>query len=638
MKRNCIKRLVIFALLSVFGLPALKAQDRIAPLAPVDEQRVREIEKMLADEPAGFGDPCQERAVWDKLLASGAYDRFLEGMQDFIFPAFSEDDYFSLSRGTASSSAPGLTMMRNRAKGLAQLTWAECLENKGRFVPAIENGLRDILNQKSWVSPRNDYDFKNYNGVEYSVELTSALYGQTIAQTLYLLGNKLDPQLQKEAIEALYKRVFNPVLNKIRTQSNERENWFITANNNYNHVCLAGVVGAALAVIGDKHERAVFAYIGEYYAQNGLTGFRDDGYCTEGMGYFNYGFGHFVQLREYLWQATGGKLDLFRDPKTEKIAWYPVKLEIINGVIPAISDSQVGAAADSLVMFYLNRNFRMGIDRYERATLTGKTGDNRMCIMMAFPNSATAIPAGSAGRANTEKLRSLFEQSAVLIVRPSPGSSSCLGAAFKGGNNAESHNHNDIGSYTVVSGDEILAGDPGSIPYTADIFSPKRRYTYKTVGSYGHPVPLVAGQQQQPGEKAGAVILDKSFSDDKDVLTLDLRSAYDVPGLTGLERTLTYSRHGKGEISFEDRFSFLQPELFEIAIITRAKWTKLPDNTLLLEGKKEKLQVTLSSPGNKLSIRQEEIDEGGRSYVRIGIYLDKPVKAGKIIISYKPVP
>jgi hypothetical protein len=122
------------------------------------------------------------------------------------------------------------------------------------------------------------------------------------------------------------------------------------------------------------------------------------------------------------------------------------------------------------------------------------------------------------------------------------------------------------------------------------------------------------------------------------VLTLDIRSAYDVPGLTGLERTMTYSRQGKGEISFEDRFSFLQPEPFETAIITRAKWTKLSDNTLLLEGKKEKLQVTLSSPGNKLSIRQEEIAEGGRPYVRIGIYLDEPVKAGKIIISYKPVP
>ncbi|MGV8091766.1 MAG: hypothetical protein AB2L24_07875 [Mangrovibacterium sp.] len=630
-----IKKVVILSLLTLFTVTVLKAQSGF-PLVPIDEQRVKEIEKMLADQPAGFGEPCHKREVWDKLLHSGAYDRFLEQMQSFVFPAFSEDDYFSLSKGTSSSSGPGLTMMRNRAKGLAQLTWAECLENKGRYVAAIGNGLRDILNQKSWVSPRNDFGFKNYNGVEYSVELTSALYAQTIAQTLYLMGNRLDPQLRKEAIAALYKRVFNPVLNKISTRNNEQENRFLVMTNNYNHVCLAGVVGAALAVIGDKHERAVFACIGEYYAQNGLMGFGEDGYCTEGMGYFNYGFGHFVQLRECFWQATRGKLDLFRNPKVQKIAWYPAKLEITDGVFPAISDSKEGASPDPLVMFYLNRNFRMGIDQYEQVRLDGKTDDNRMCVMMAFPNSATAIPAGSGNPADAEKLRSLFEQSAVLVVRPSPGSSCRLRAAFKGGNNAEHHNHNDVGSYTIVLGDEILAGDPGSIPYTADIFTAQHRYTYKTIGSYGHPVPLVAGVQQRPGKEARAVILDKSFSGDKDVLTLDIRSAYDVPALTGLERTMTYSRKGKGEITFEDRFSFREPALFETAIITRAQWTKLSDNTLLLEGKKEKLQVTLSSPGNKLSIRQEEIAEGGRPYVRIRIYLEKPVKAGKIIIAYKP--
>ena len=234
-------------------------------------------------------------------------------------------------------------------------------------------------------------------------------------------------------------------------------------------------------------------------------------------------------------------------------------------------------------------------------------------------------------------LRSFFEQAGVLVVRPRHASSCRLGVAFKGGNNAEHHNHNDVGSYTIVLGDEVLAGDPGSIPYTNNIFDPEYRYSYKTIGSYGHPVPLIAGMQQRPGKDARAVVLDKSFSNDRDELTLDIRSAYDVPALNGLERTTVYSRKGKGEVSFEDRFSFREPAFFETAIITRAQWTKLSDNTLLLEGKKEKLQVTLSSPGNQLSISQEEIAEGGSPYVRIRVYLDKPVRAGKIVITYKPL-
>ena len=176
----------------ITGLLTLKISASIAqtapfPLKPIDEKRVREIEKMLSDKPSGFGKPYHERKVWDNLLKSGNYDRFLRGMKDYSFPAFSKDDYFSLSNGSASSSNAGLTMMRKRAEGLAKVTWAECLQNEGKYTRMVEDGLRDIINQKSWVSPRSDHDFKNYNGLAYSVELTSSLYAHTIAQTLYIM-------------------------------------------------------------------------------------------------------------------------------------------------------------------------------------------------------------------------------------------------------------------------------------------------------------------------------------------------------------------------------------------------------------------------------------------------------------------
>jgi hypothetical protein len=466
----------------------LSSQDKPFPIKPIDEQRVKEIELLLPDNPAGFGDPCSKRDVWDALLKSGKYNQFLKEMETFSFPEFSKEDYFSLSDGSASSSARGLSMMRNRAKGLAQVTWAECLENKGRFISMVEYGLRDIINQKSWVSPRSDYGFKNYNGIKYSVELTSSLYAHTIAQTLYLMGNKLNPELRKEAVDALYKRVFTPLLIKIKTQSKERENNFLTMTNNWNHVCLSGVVGAALAIIKDKHERAIFIHIGEYYSQNGLIGFGNDGYCTEGVGYYNYGFGHYVMLRENIWQATGGKLDLFSNTKVQKIANYASNLEIINGIFPAISDSRPGSKPDASIMAYLSRNLGLGLKEYDELTFEGKTEDNRNNVMMVFPNSASMLKPGSVNRGEDQLLRSLFDQTGVLIVRPTPGSACKLGAALKGGNNAESHNHNDVGSYTIVLGNEIMAGDPGAIPYTANIFDQKYRYTYKTIASFGHPV------------------------------------------------------------------------------------------------------------------------------------------------------
>ena len=632
-RRLLTAKIIVIASLLISRISVSTAQT--APFKPINQKRVQEIEAMLSDKPSGFGEPYDKRKVWSRLLKSGDYDRFLRAMKDYSFPSFSKDDYFSLVNGSASSSNTGLTMMRKRAEGLAKVTWAECLQNEGKYTRMVEEGLRDIINQKSWVSPRSDHDFKNYNGVEYSVELTSSLYAHTIAQTLYMMGNKISPKLRKEAMDALYTRIFNPIHRKISTQNDHKENDFLTADNNWNHVCLAGLVGAALTVIEDKHERAVFTYIGEYYSRNGLAGFNDDGYCGEGVIYYNYGFGHYILLRESIWQATGGKIDLFDDPKVQKIARYAPNIEIINGVYPAISDCREGAKPDESTMVYLNRSLGLGIPQYDTLTNKGGTSDNRKNVMMAFPNSTISLQPKKNIQKNETNIRSFFEQTGVLVCRPLPSSSANIGVALKGGNNGESHNHNDIGSYTIVQGEQIMAGDPGVIPYAANIFDPRYRYTYKTIGSFGHPVPLVADSCQIPGTEAMSRTIHKNFSQTKDEITLDIASAYNVPGLKKLERTMVYDRAGKGNITFTDLFEYAQPGNFETAISTRSEWKQTSDSTLLLTRENEKMLVTFSSPGNKLLVRSEVISEGGTPYTRIGISVSKPVSQGQIAITYK---
>ncbi|ACU06152.1 heparinase II/III family protein [Pedobacter heparinus] len=627
-------KMVLIALFLIGNVPLAISQNAPYPLKPLDAKRIAEIKNMLSEQPKGFGDPISKRETWDKLLKSGKYERFLRGMKNYAFPPFSKKDYFSLSNGTETSSGAGLTMMRKRAEGLSKVTWAECLENKDRYTAQVEAGLRDIINQKSWVSPRSDHGFKNYNGVAYSVELTSSLYAHTIAQTLYMMGDKISSKLRTEAINALYLKIFNPVLEKIRAQN--KENSFLTETNNWNHVCLAGLVGAALATIDNKDERATFVAIGEYYSKNGLSGFGEDGYCGEGIIYYNYGFGHYAMLRESIWQATGGKVDLFSDPKVQKIARYVPNLEIINNVYPAFSDCREGATPDTELMSYLSRSLKLGLIRYDTLSITGKTSDNRRTLMMAFPNSSTSLKPGKTDRKDASSLRFFFDHTGVLVCRPAAGSSSNMGVVLKGGNNNESHNHNDIGSYTVVQGNQTMAGDPGVIPYTANIFDPKYRYTYKTISSFGHPVPLIADSTQRPGAQARSKTTHSNFTPEKDEVTLDISSAYNVPGLKKLERTMVYNRQGSGSVTFEDVFEYTEAKKFETAVVTRSVWKQVSDSTLLLTRNDQKMLVTFSSPGNKLSLRSEEITEGGPVYARIGIFIDKPVVAGRMIITYKP--
>ncbi len=47
-------------------------------------------------------------------------------------------------------------------------------------------------------------------------------------------------------------------------------------------------------------------------------------------------------LREALWQATDGKLDIFTGPKIRKIATFGPRMEIENAAWPAIADCHFG--------------------------------------------------------------------------------------------------------------------------------------------------------------------------------------------------------------------------------------------------------------------------------------------------------
>jgi hypothetical protein len=104
-------------------------------------------------------------------------------------------------------------------------------------------------------------------------------------------------------------------------------------------------------------------------------------------------------------------------------------------------------------------------------------------MMYSFPNSASrSLPAENASQG--PGIRSWFENAGILICRPAANSSSQMAVALKGGHNNEHHNHNDVGSFVVVSGDRPLLLDPGGEVYTARTFS-SRRYESNVLNSFG---------------------------------------------------------------------------------------------------------------------------------------------------------
>ena len=603
----------------------------IVQVQPLDMRRVDQIVAMLPDKPFGFGDSYKNRKAWDMLFKSGKYNSVISSADSSLnlsFPAWSDDDY--LAYWTKGTSVPGKNMLQKRLLWLTWYVFAECLTDKGKYTRAAENALLELCRQKSWVNPTHDYNKVNFEGKKYLVELSAVSYAQHIAQALYLLDDKIDQKVKEEAIKAVQERVFDPVLNSIATGNNE--NFFLTNTNNFNAVCLSGTVGAAETIINDKTERAKFIAIAERYHKNGIQGFLPDGYCTEGLGYYNYGFGNFVLLRETVYKSTGGKIDLFADPKVKLMAEFLPKTVIIHGVFPSIGDCRPYTQPSPFILFYVNRNLGVDISEFKNVVFPDRPVDLATSILSVFSEkvSAKQLPI----KESESDLRSYFDQAGVLTVRPAAASEMDMGVAIKGGNNNEHHNHNDVGSFSIVVGDEVLMGDPGIIPYTSKTFGPER-YSYKTIASYGHPVPLIAGQQQIPGAAAKGNVLSTSFTNEQDKMVMDIASAYPVEELKKLEREFIYNRKHNGFFSVTDHFAFSEDQSYETALITRGSWKRINANQIEITGKKDKLFITIVTK-EAFEIKSEELSEGGKPYTRLALRFKKPVKEGTVVTIFKP--
>lgn len=602
-------------------------------MAPIDTNRVNAIVPMLSSQPAGFGAPISDRKIWDKLKSSGKYEHILTEADKLLvkgFPEWDEDGYMAFF--TRGNSQIGKEMNMRRVGILYALTMSECIDNQGKYIPAVEKWLDKLIAQKTWVHPRF---FNPDNPVGY-IELSAANYASHIAQTLYLLGEKLNPEIKARAKAELYTRIFKPFMHTFAKQSNDH--YWLTVTHNWNAVCLSGVTIAALTVIEDPKERAVFVAIAERYIKNYVAGFFDDGYCTEGLMYFSYGFAHYIALREKLLQSTNGKLDIFNDNhKINAISRFVPNLEIINNVYPAIADCNLGTKPSELVMFYLNKTQNLGLKMYANLTLENTEAYLILDLVNSFPISSAEPNRAVQKEIKQNELSSWFKYAGILTVRPLTSHKHTMGVNMKGGTNNEHHNHNDLGSFSIVVGNELMAGDPGAIPYTAKTFS-KDRYTYKSIGSYGHPVPLVAGKEQIAGASAQAKILKTDFSEKSDVIKMDITSAYNVPELKTITREFSYSRTTPEKLQISDVVEFSSPQFYETAVITRAKWRQIAPDKLILEGKSEKLLISISGSLGNISVKNEEIcEENCIPYTRLSFGFNQPVGNGKIKLTFTPL-
>ena len=614
----------------------LSKAGRRAPVPAPSKDRIAEIAASLPAEPAAAGARISDRRAWDRLATlEAAADIFREAERVLKQPLPACPDSLYLEYSKIGVRTDYQIPYYARIRGAKVLAVAECLENKGRFLPKLTEYLEAICAERSWVMPAHDRGLKTFDGKEFNVDLGASTRAQGCAWIVSALKGTLPEDLAVKVKQEIERRVFSTYRKcRARTSNFAPLGWF-NGPANWTAVCHCGVVRAALAVVEDRLDRAAFVETAERLLPFYIAGFPADGSCSEGMGYWNYGWGHYLQLALAVKDATGGKVDLCKDPKTKTIMMFGTGCQLAEGRAPDFADGG-GHVEDSVLLLGQRQwpDLPLTSTALERSLLYGGAD---VFTLRAF-GQLDGLPEG---RVDPLPMRNAFPDGQVWVFRPDPKeTATAFTVGLKGGHNAEFHNHNDIGSYAVMFGGVLLAGDPGGTEYTALTFSEKR-YTIPVISSYGHPVPVLNGCYQAPGREHAAKILSTAFSNDVERVVMEIGGAYPKKARVKSDvRTFVYDRKAR-TFSVTDRVLFKIPGKLSVPILTfgyiepKGEKGKYRLKTSDAEITRE-CDVTIEVRGAewKLSEGKRIDNPNRRSPMRYAILLDGAVPGAEISVTY----
>ena len=128
------------------------------------------------------------------------------------------------------------------------------------------------------------------------------------------------------------RRIFKPY------RAAEPYSWWETGTANWTAVCSGSVACAFMLMRPDLAKELLPRF--ERSMEHYLSGFADDGICTEGCGYGQYGFGFFTVYADMVQRFTNGECDWFKNEKVKTVATFLQKTFLSGNACAAFSVSR----------------------------------------------------------------------------------------------------------------------------------------------------------------------------------------------------------------------------------------------------------------------------------------------------------
>jgi hypothetical protein len=445
---------------------------------------------------------------------------------------------------------------------LWDLMMAESVEGKGRFTDQIVNGIWSISEESFWGVSAHVGMQKAGAGLpdveDPIVDLFAAETASVMAWTDYFVGPELEkasklvrPRIRYE----ITRRIFTPM-------GTAKYSWMGGGKpdaklNNWAPWIASNYLTAALLIEKNDAKRTeelnrTIKIVDQY-----LNGLGVDGGCDEGPSYWTAAGGCVYDVLNLLHDANN-KFNYYHDPFIQKMGSYIYKTHIAGKYFINVADAHPTMTPDGLMIYRF-----------------GKDMDYQP--MMNFGSWAYhAIPGEGLGIEQFHRTRGLYNLAAITSIAAYPAketdvadtwysdvqlmasrSANGLFVASHGGNNGESHNHNDVGDFMVYANGYPVIIDVGSGTYTARTFSKDRYQLWFNTSPY-HNLPTINGQEQGATGQFTATDIKYDQNKNSSILSMNIAKAY--PAQAGVKSWLRTVKMDKAKgIEVDDSYELSAP-------------------------------------------------------------------------------
>lgn len=433
------------------------------------------------------------------------------------------------------------------------------------------------------------------------VELVSSQIGRRLSEVLRIFKDQVDPEVFHRVCTELEQRILK--LASVEGPDFWNHFWW-TSSHNWNLVCNGNVIQTALNLYDDAGLLARTIHPLFNRLTYAIDGFGNDGSCFEGIGYWQFGFGQYLELAYCLMHRTGGKINLLDDPKIQKICRFPLAMRLDDKAYATFSDS----AQLTHLRYEIPAIINHFMDVPEFLTMVEMRMDGSPAVVQSgndqntyFPERWRVLALNGNQPLPSQKLptEDVHLQDYGYLRATRNGTT----LAAVAGHNDMPHNHNDVGSFILRCDGITFLTDPGAPVYAAKTFS-EERYNNLFCRSLGHSVPVVNGNEQSAGKEFNGTIESVSYdNNDSWTATMEMASAYSDETLTSLKRT--FDLQNNGDVELKDAYSFKStPQKIEENFVTFEPVQVLSDGQKVQVGSEENCLSISSTYEGSFSAQQ----------------------------------